>query len=101
MEKTYSSEELEAIKYYPQANETAVVLLRDNIEFVENEEQGGYWQADEVSIVTKLPESEIADNFDELWVEGETLSKPLAQRVSELEEINDAIIAIILGEDDE
>lgn len=100
MEKTYSSEELEAIKYYPQLDGTAVVLLRDNIEQVETED-GTYWQADEVSVTTDLTEAEVEDDFDALWVEGETASKPLAQRVSELEELSDAMMAIILGEDEE
>ena len=100
MQKTYSSAELAPVAYYPQIDETAVVLLRDNISYVETEE-GNYWQADEVSVVTTLTETEVEENFDELWVQGETASKPLEQRVAELEEINDAIIAIILGEDEE
>lgn len=100
MQRTISSEPLEAVEYYPQRNGTAVVLLRDNIEFVEGAEgENGTWQADEVQVVTDMAEADVADNFDQLWVEGETDSKPVKQRLSELEEVCDAMMAIILEEE--
>lgn len=100
MRKTYSSEQLESYTYNPLGNGTAVVLLRDNIEFVEGSDgEEGTWQADEVQLVTDLEEDKIADNFNQLWVAGETDEKPVKQRLSELEEVSDAMMAIILGEE--
>ena len=100
MQRTYSSEQLDSVAYFPLQGGTAVVLLRDNIEYVEGGEgENGHWEADEVSTMTTLPESAIADAFDVLWVKGETESKPLEKRIAELEELSDAMMAIILGEE--
>ena len=75
MRKVFSSEELQQIEYYPQSNGKAVVYLRDNIEQNARDNDDGssfdFWQADEVEVVTDVPEGEVADNFDDLWLEGE------------------------------
>lgn len=103
--KTYSSEPLERFAYYPQGDGTAIVLLRDNIEQDAHDESDGstvtFWQADEVVVRTDLPLEAIDDEFDVLWVRAEAEAKPLAQRVRELEELLDATIAVVLGEDEE
>lgn len=100
MRKTYSSEQLESFTYNLLNDGNAVVHLRDNIDFIEGTDgEEGTWVADEVVTTTDLPESEVADNFDALWVKSETEAKPVTQRLSELEELSDAMMAIILGEE--
>lgn len=99
MEKVYSPQELEPFTYHPLEDGTALVCLRDNIEEVESED-GAVWGAYEVQTVTELPFEEVADNFDQLWVKGEMESKSLVQRVSEQEELLDALMAVVLGEEE-
>lgn len=100
MEKTYSSEELAPIEYYPQPDGKALVVLRENIEQNYRDNDDGtsfaFWQADEVQVVTDLAEDEIEDNFDALWVRGVTESKTVEERLAEIEENQDIIIAAIL-----
>lgn len=101
MRKTYSSALLERIAYFEHDGK-ADVYLRDNIEMRTTENEDGVaeveYVADEVHIETNLPESEIEQNFDALWVKGETESKDLSDRVAELENLLDATIAVVLGE---
>lgn len=101
MRRTYSSTPLERIAYFGRDGK-ADVYLRDNIEThaVENEDGVVEVQyiADEVHVETDLPESEVEQNFDALWVKGETESKELSDRVAELESLLDATIAVVLGE---
>ena len=103
MEKVYSSERLERFTYHPQADGTALVYLRENIEEDYADRPDGeseaFWCADEVVTVTDLAEDEIEDAFDELWVKGITESKTLEERIGEVEEITEALVAMALGEE--
>lgn len=103
MQKTYSSERLERFTYHPQADGTAVVYLRDNIEQdVADSPEGEsmeFWKADEVMTVTELGRDEIMENFDALWVKGETEGKTVEQRLAEVEELTETLVAMALGEE--
>lgn len=96
MERTYSTQPLERVAYYPQGDGTAVALLRDNVA-EEVTEDGTVWAADEVQVGTTLSLAEVEERFDELWVRGVTESRPLEERVGELEALLDAAIEVILG----
>lgn len=100
MELSLSSVPLERIDYYPLNDGTALVILRENIEEDYRDNADGtsdaFWRADEVKVVTTLPEDEIEANFDSLWVEGETASKTLEQRLAEIEALLGATIDTIL-----
>lgn len=103
MEKVFSSEPLERFTYHPQNDGTAIVYLRENIEkdFADNPEGDGleFWKADEVKTMTTLGIDEIEDSFDELWVRGITESKSLEERIGEVEEITETLVAMALGEE--
>lgn len=100
MATVMSAEELTRFTYSPLTNGEAIVYLRENIEQVTDETEEGtatYWQADEIQVITDLKEDEIEDNFDTLWVRGETDAKPVKQRLNELEEWASDLTSVILG----
>lgn len=103
MEKVFSSEPLERFTYHEQNDGTAIVYLRENIEKdVADTPEGEameFWSADEVKTVTTLGIDEIEDSFDELWVQGVTESKTFEERLGEVEEITEALVAMALGEE--
>ncbi|MBP3883624.1 MAG: hypothetical protein J6D54_01625 [Olsenella sp.] len=103
MDRTISSEPLESFTYQPQGDGTAVVHLRDNIgqDVYDNPDGEGteFWYADEVVVTTALPEDEIEENFDRLWVQAETAGKSIEERIAEMEETQDAILSVLLGEE--
>lgn len=103
MNKVFSSEPLERFTYHPQNDGSAIVYLRENIEkdFADSPDGDGFefYQADEVSTTTRLGFDEIEDSFDELWVRGVTESKTLEERLGEVEEITEALVAMALGEE--
>jgi len=91
---------LERVEYHPTPDGMAVAYLRENVTFVEGteEEPAGHWEADEVIVETDLDEQGVWYAFDRLWVAAETQGKSLAERVAELEDLTDALTAIILDE---
>lgn len=104
MQKTHSSQPLETYVYVPRGGgKQAIVYLRENIEHeVYDEPDDGsieFWQADEVMTTTDLPESEIKKNFDALWVKAVTEDKGIEGRLAEVEEMLDATMAVVLGEE--
>ena len=103
MSYVYSAEPLDEYVYVARPHQQAVVYLRENIVHDFHDEQDGeaieFWRADEVVTTTDLPESEIMDNFDALWVKGVTESKDVCQRLSEIEAALDATMAVVLGEE--
>ncbi|MBP3884244.1 MAG: hypothetical protein J6D54_04825 [Olsenella sp.] len=104
MKRVHSSEPLGRLTYHWLDDGTAIVYLRDNIEHLTVETDGGTteeWVADEVEVRVDMSREEVEEAFDQLWVKGETESKPLSQRVEEIEELLDATIAVVLGEDEE
>ena len=99
MRETISTEQLERWVYVSRASQSAIVYLRENIEFVESDEEDSYWRADECVVETELAESEIEDHFDELWVRASREEMGLEGRIARLEEMLDATMAVVLGEE--
>lgn len=100
---TYSSEPLAAYVYQPQSDGTARLWLRRNIERSSVDPQDGgepydEYSAEEVQLITELPESEVLGSFDRLWARAEAEAKTVGQRVDEVEDVIDAIIEVLLGE---
>lgn len=102
MQKTYSNSPLERIAYFGRGEgKKADVYLRENIEEItvpakEDGEERTKWCADEVHIKTTLPEEEVAENFDELWVRAEVEGKSIEERLDECDELIGALIEVAL-----
>ncbi|WP_165170723.1 hypothetical protein [Adlercreutzia sp. ZJ242] len=103
MERTYSSEPLERFTYHPQCDGTAVVYLHENIEKnvadAPEGEDREFWTADEAMTRTTLPFEDVEANFDALWVKAEKEATPFEERLSSVEELIDATMAVVLGEE--
>lgn len=103
MERVHSSGELGRFTYHWLDDGSAIVYLRDNIEHVTVEGEGETyeeWVADEVVTRTDLPIGDIEENFDALWVKGETESRGIESRLAAVEELLDATMAVVLGEEE-
>lgn len=89
MQKTFFTNEPEAILYLPQADGRAEVWLRKNIEMVETED-GPMWEADEVQIHTRLSEEEVLAQAD-MYFEEE-----IETTIEDLVEALDILTGIVL-----
>lgn len=99
MQTTHSSQQLDPVVYIPRGGRPAVLYLRENITRHDDGEGGEYWTADEVRTTTDLPQSEIAENFDSLWVKAVNEGRSLDERLAVVEEILDATVAVVLGDE--
>lgn len=89
MTKTYFATEPDRISYLPQADGTAEVWLRRNIQEVESED-GPMWEADEVQFFTRLSEEEVLSQEDKHFEE------PIETTLDDLVEAIDILTGIIL-----
>ena len=69
MHEAYFTTEPAAISYLSRPDGVAEVYLRRNIESFETAEGDTAWKADEVFFETMLSEEEVADQFDNYFIE--------------------------------
>lgn len=80
-----------AITYMSLPNGEADVWLRKNIHEVEEPTEEGhtqtFWECNEVYFRTKLTETEVTDNFEDLYLKYSHPEPTLTERVDALEEV--------------
>ena len=102
---TYSYEPLERVLYFDHGPaRPADAYLRESVEQVpprEGDPNPGppLWRADEVHVKTWLSEQEVEAAFDELWVEAVAASRPVEERLAELEQTMGALVTVALGKE--
>lgn len=105
MAVTYDEKPLSRVLYFDHGpSRPADAYLRDNVEQVpprEGDPNPGppLWRADEVHVKTWLSAEEVEAAFDRLWVEAEAASRPVEERLAELEQTMGALVTVALGEE--
>ena len=93
MQKAYFTAEPDRILYMPQADGSAEVWLRRNIN-QEEAKEGTVWTADEVFFKTRLTEEEVIAQADKYFIEEPETT------IDDLVEALDILTSIVIGEEE-